>query len=73
MSVKKDRPTEVRKSDTVGPNYPEDRHRIPWGAGFDSNVGDEDSKEIWSPNGTTFDTGIPIDDDYASWWGGGKK
>jgi hypothetical protein len=74
MTVKRSRPghSEVRKSNEVGPDYPEENFRNPYNAGVDRQRGSETSKTLLSPTDTT--AGPSGDDslnhDYDSYWEG---
>jgi hypothetical protein len=62
---------EVRKSPKVGPSYPEERFRIPFeGSEKDAYFGNETSKRVYSPAGSTFEPPLGIHDGYEKLWEG---
>jgi hypothetical protein len=61
----------ARNTKKVGPDYPEELYRLPWGAEMDSFHGDKTGKTMHTPNATTFAPEIPLHEKgYDELWKG---
>lgn len=78
MANKRSRPggEGVRKSASVGPDYPASHWEIPWNVGIDSVYGVGDDKTLLSPTSTPEAMGafnINEPHDYDSYWEHGTR